>query len=107
MNELQQLSKDLADVVQMAGVSVVVVDARKRITASGTVISADTVLTASHVVEREEDIQVVQADGTKISARMAGRDPSSDLALLKLDQPALIASTPVKNKQRLVRLCWR
>lgn len=97
MNELQQLSNNLADVVDKAGASVVVVDARKRITASGTAIAADAVLTASHVVEREDDIRVLQANGTKISARLAGRDPGSDLALLKLDQPALTASTPLKE----------
>jgi S1-C subfamily serine protease len=104
MNELQQLSKNLAEVVQMAGASVVVVDARKRITASGTVVSADAVLTASHVVEREENIQVLQADGNKIAAKFAGRDSGSDLALLKLDRPVLTVSTPVKGQAKVGQL---
>jgi S1-C subfamily serine protease len=104
MNELQQLSKNLAEVVEMAGASVVVVDARKRITASGTVVSADAVLTASHMVEREENIQVLQADGNKIAAKFAGRDSGSDLALLKLDRPFLTVSTPVKGQAKVGQL---
>jgi len=60
------------------------VDARRRIPASGIVYLADQILTADHVVERDEDISVLLADGTRVAASLAGRDPGSDLALLRL-----------------------
>ncbi|MEK6222246.1 MAG: S1C family serine protease, partial [Chloroflexota bacterium] len=42
------------------------------------------ILTANHVVSRNEDITVILPDGSEIKADLLGRDPGSDLALLKL-----------------------
>ena len=50
--------------------------------ASGIVYATDLILTADHVVERDEDISVTLADGTNVTASIAGRDPGNDLALL-------------------------
>jgi S1-C subfamily serine protease len=65
------------------------VDARKRYPASGIAYAEDLVLTADHVVTREEDIKVVLADGRSLAAKIAGRDPGSDLALLRLSEKVL------------------
>ncbi|MEX1247393.1 MAG: trypsin-like peptidase domain-containing protein [Anaerolineales bacterium] len=80
---LQHLSSALADAVQAAGASVVTVDARPRYPASGVVTAPGFVLTASHAVQ-EDDIKVTLPDGEELSAELLGRDPHSDLALLKL-----------------------
>ena len=53
--------------------------------------TADLVLTVDHAVEREENIRVALADGTVHMASLAGRDPGSDLALLRLEEAALKA----------------
>lgn len=83
---LMGLSNDLADAVEQAGRYVVRVAARKRLSASGILWSADgLVVTADHVVEQEEGIKVGLADGRELPARLLGRDPGTDLALLKLD----------------------
>jgi S1-C subfamily serine protease len=87
-NILEELSEALAASAEQAGKAVVMVNARHRLPASGVVFAADHVLTADHVVEREDDIQVTFADGTEIPAKLAGRDPGSDLALLTLSKPA-------------------
>lgn len=85
-NEFQDLSNAMAAAAEKAGKSIVQVNARRRIPASGIAIAADLILTADHVVERDEDITVTLADGTEISAKLAGRDPGSDLAVLRLEK---------------------
>ena len=85
-NILIELSSAMADAVEKAGAATVLVDARRRIPASGIALSKELILTANHVVEVDEDIQMILPDGTELSAEMVGRDPGSDLALLKLEK---------------------
>lgn len=82
---LASVSDELANTVERAGAAVVTVDARRRHPASGIVWSSDgLVVTANHVVERDEEIEVALPDGRRVAATLAGRDPASDLALLRL-----------------------
>jgi S1-C subfamily serine protease len=83
-NPLVALSDAMAEAVARAGASTVLVDARRRIPASGIGYASDLVLTADHVVEREEDIQILLPDGSKRTAGLAGRDAGNDLALLRV-----------------------
>ena len=87
-NVLVDLSDALADAAEKAGKATVLVNARRRMPASGIVYASDLVLTADHVVEREEGIKVILSDGAEVSARVAGRDSGSDLAVLKLERAA-------------------
>lgn len=81
---LQSLSNALADAVQAAGAGVVRVEARRRLPATGFVWSADGVIvTAHHVVERDENITVGLPNGQSVSATLVGRDPSTDVAVLR------------------------
>src|SRR5947209_3087172 len=83
---LAGLSNDLAAAVEKAAGYTVQVDARRRQPASGIVWSADgIVVTADHVLEREEDISVRLADGRKVAATIVGRDPSTDIAVLRAE----------------------
>jgi S1-C subfamily serine protease len=87
---LKDLSKELADRVEAAGGSVVRVDARRRLPASGVVWSTDgMIVTASHVVEHEDDISIGLPDGGQAAAKFMGRDPGTDLALLKVEAKGL------------------
>ncbi len=87
-NPLTALSDAMVAAVEKAGAATVMVNARRRMPASGIVYAADLILTADHVVERDEDIQVVLPDGSQLAASVAGRDPGSDLALLRLESAA-------------------
>ena len=88
-------SDRLADVIERAGQSIVRVDARRRQSASGVLWSVDgLVLTADHVLERDEDLAVQLPDGRKVSARIVGRDPGTDLALLRAEGAG---STPIEH----------
>ncbi|MDO8289680.1 MAG: DegQ family serine endoprotease [Parvibaculum sp.] len=57
---------------------------------SGFFISADGyVVTNNHVVQGGKEITVVETDGTELKATLVGRDPKTDLALVKVkvDKP--------------------
>lgn len=88
-NAFEALSAAMAEAVKRGAAVTVTVDGRRRIPASGIAYSADLVLTAEHVVERDEDITVRLPDGSSMAARVAGRDAGRDLALLRLDSAAL------------------
>jgi len=93
-NTFTEFSNGLTSAVEKGGASTILVDARKRYPASGIAYAEDLVLTADHVVTREEDIHVLLPDGKKLNATVAGRDPGSDLALLRVAEKAL---TPAKT----------
>ncbi len=87
---LMNLSSELAGVVERVGPSVVRVDDGSRLTASGIVWAADgVILTTSHGVERDENLMIELADGTRLPGTLAGRDPDTDLAVLRVSATLL------------------
>jgi len=92
-NALTELSAALTAAVEAASAYTLLVDARKRFPASGIAYAPDLLLTADHVVTRDDELRVGLPDGRTLPASLAGRDPGSDLALLRLSEKAL---TPAK-----------
>jgi S1-C subfamily serine protease len=85
-NVLQTLSNDLAATVDAAGAGIVRVEGRRRMPASGIVWAADGVIvTAHHVVTRDSNLQIGLPDGATVSAQLVGRDPSTDVAVLRAE----------------------
>jgi S1-C subfamily serine protease len=107
-NLFVELSDAMADAAERAGKSTVLVDARRKFPASGIAFAKDLILTADHVVERDEDIKVILTDGSEVTAKIAGRDPGTDLAVLKLDSakatPAEVSKTPARVGQFVLAL---
>jgi len=103
-NPLNALSEAMAEAVARAGAATVLVNARRRFPASGIAYAADLILTADHVVEREDDISVVLPDGSEIKATIAGRDPGSDLAVLRLEKSAAAKAEPAPQDARVGQL---
>lgn len=98
INTLQGYSDELANMVEKVTRSVVRVEARERIAGSGVVWSSEgAIITADHVVERDDNISV-QVDGTKYDAELAGRDSSTDLALLRIKGNNLVAAQIADSK---------
>ena len=93
MTTLDNFSNDLAAAVERGGAGTVLVDARQRYPASGIAYAADLVLTADHVITRDDNLRVATTDNKSFAVTVAGRDPNSDLALLRLSEKAL---TPAK-----------
>jgi S1-C subfamily serine protease len=94
---LAQLSDALATAVERAGRSTVTVHARRRIPASGIVWQPGVVLTCDHVLERDEDITITTSYARELPARLVGRDPGSDLAVLRVDATDLIPAEPAPD----------
>lgn len=103
-NLLTALSQEMADAVEHAAASTVLVNGRRRFPASGIAFGSDLVLTASHVLEREDEIPVMLPDGSKRSGDLLGRDPGSDLAVLRLDEPAVSTAEAASGDPRVGQL---
>jgi serine protease DegQ len=81
-NALKEFSTALREAVRRGAEYTVGLD-REPYTVSGVLIGGDRVLTASHLVP-EKGVTVLMPDGKKLEAKLAGRDPIHDLALLRL-----------------------
>lgn len=68
-----------------AGRAVVAIHARRRIPASGVHWRAGVIVAANHTIRRDDDITVTLHDGSTARATLAGRDPGTDLAVLRLE----------------------
>src|SRR6202165_5438800 len=84
MGTLSDLSREIAELVGRLGSSVVRGDGRRGRPATGIIWADDLVLTADHVLEQEDAIQVTVSQST-VKAAVAGRDPGTDLALLRTE----------------------
>lgn len=85
---LETLSNDLAAAVERAGASVVAIHARRRIPSSGVVWRAGLVVAADHTVHTDDDMEIGLDGGRSARATLVGRDPSTDLCLLRLADDA-------------------
>ena len=81
--ELIALSNALAQATDRAAASTVAVHTEPRGSSSGVVWRRGVIVTAEHSLRRDEDIQVTLPDGRAVPASLAGRDASTDLAVLK------------------------
>ena len=95
---LESLSNDLAGAVERAGESVVAIHARRRIPASGVVWRQGLVVAADHTIHKEDDIRISLSSGTDLRARVIGRDPGTDLCLLRLPEDARAAAAALSRE---------
>jgi S1-C subfamily serine protease len=77
------LSNEAASAVEKAARSVVAIHGRRRIPSSGVLWREGIVVTANHALERDDEITVTLPDAGTVAATLAGRDPGTDLAILK------------------------
>ena len=98
---LAALSDGMADAVERVATSVVRVNGRRRRSGSGVVFAQNKVLTASHVLERDEDLSVETVGGRTLTARFAGRDHSADLAVLDVEGLDVDPAAPAEGEARV------
>src|SRR5260370_8778757 len=81
--ELIELSNALAQATDHAAASVAAIHTDARGSSSGVIWREGVIVTAEHALRRDEEIQATLPDGRVVAATLAGRDPSTDLAVLK------------------------
>lgn len=87
----QQMSDALAATVEAVSPSVVRVEARRRFPATGIVWRRDGIIvTAHHVIERDDNIRLGLSGGQTVTATLVGRDPTTDLAVLRTTTSELV-----------------
>jgi S1-C subfamily serine protease len=84
MEALLSLSNELAGAVERMAPSIVAVHARRRLPSTGIHWRPGIVVTAEHTVRAEDGITVEAPDGRSHPATLVGRDPGTDLAVLKI-----------------------
>ncbi len=100
MTALVDVSNQMADAVEAASASVVRVDARRRFPASGFVWSDNgLIVTANHVLRRDDKIGIGLADGTQATGQLVGRDPSTDIALLSIEDAKVAAMAAAEEEK--------
>lgn len=94
MSTFADFSNDMANLVESVGASLVRVEARRRMATTGIIWNADgVIITSHHGVTRDENIHVGLPDGTTVPAALVGRDPSTDIAILKAELNGLPVPT--------------
>ncbi len=93
--ELQGYSDSVAALVARVAGRVVAVNARDGRGSSGILLRPGVIVTAEETVERDADIVIGLPDGSEVAATLAGADPSTDIAVLRIDGgPAVTALEP-------------
>lgn len=90
---ISALSDQLADAVERAARAVVSVHARPRLPSTGVHWRDGLIVTTEATVKRDHDIKVTLPDGRRVPAALAGRDPGTDLAVLRIDGGELPVAT--------------
>jgi S1-C subfamily serine protease len=83
---LETISSEFASAAEKVGGSVVAVQARRWMPTSGIEWKKGVVATVHHGVQRDEDIKVLLDGGHAISAKLVGRDPHTDIAVLRIEE---------------------
>jgi S1-C subfamily serine protease len=92
--DLSAFSHALADLVEKTATGVVAVKAAPYRVVSGLIVREDLIAVSNHSLRREDQIPIQGIDGTQTAATILGRDPTLDLAFLKVQSGKLKPLTP-------------
>lgn len=104
-NEIwEAISKHAGTLAEQTGKAVVAVDAGHRVAASGVHWKPGVIVTASHLVRRAAEVNIILPDGNTVRGTVAGRDSTTDLAAVRLDSPATLATLPLASSAKVGEL---
>jgi S1-C subfamily serine protease len=96
-----EFSDALAQTTERAAASAVAVHTESRGSSSGVIWRNGVIVTAEHALRRDEEIEVTLPNGRVAPATLAGRDPSTDLAVLKCAEVTSANATLSNNADTL------
>jgi S1-C subfamily serine protease len=88
-NALVAFSNQTAEIVQRVAPAIVAVHGGGRSSSSGIHWRSGIIVTAEETVERDDDIEVTLPGGRRVAAKLAGRDPGTDVAILRVETDGL------------------
>src|ERR1700757_3920358 len=91
-NSLVAFSDAAAELVERTASSIVAVHGGGRWPSSGIHWRPGVIVTAEEVLERDENIKVTLSGGRVVAASLAGRDASTDVAVLRFQPDGLPAA---------------
>src|SRR5271166_3517202 len=90
----EAISSHSAALAEQAGKAIVAVDAGQRVAASGVHWKPGIIVTASHLVRRGAEVSVILPDGSRVQGTVAGRDSTTDLAVVRIESSVILATLP-------------
>lgn len=93
MSSLQALSNNIAEIVEQVGNAIVSVNANRRFSPSGIHWAEGIIVTSDESLKRYDDITVTRGNGSKESATLLGRDPSTDIAVFQIENSDIPLAT--------------
>ena len=97
---LLAFSDDVAELVERAASSIVAVHGGGRWPSSGIHLRSGVIVTAEEVLERDENIKLTLPGGRVADASLAGRDPTTDVAVLRFQPDGLPVATSAEAPLR-------
>ena len=99
MDMIEQLSNALADRIEAASGAVVALRLGRRVR-SGLLWAPDVVATSDQVLDDQDSVRIVQG-GREVGAKVVGRDPATNVAVLRLETPLDGALPPAAGRPRV------
>jgi len=100
----EAISSHSAALAEQAGTAIVAVDAGHRVAASGVHWRPGIIVTASHLVRRAAEVSVILPDGSRVKGTVTGRDSTTDLAAVRIESSAILATLPLASDARVGEL---
>ena len=98
------VSEHTGTLAEQTGKAVVAVAAGHRVAASGVHWKPGVIVTASHLVRRAAEVNIILPDGNTVNGTVAGRDSTTDLAAVRLDSPKTLGTLPLASGARVGEL---
>jgi S1-C subfamily serine protease len=95
------LSQELATAIESLSGSIVAVQSGHRLAASGIHWRSGLIVTANHMIRRSDELSITLPDHSSAAATLAGRDPGTDVALLKIEGVAGLSTVQTTSTAEL------
>ncbi len=104
-NEIwEAISNHTSTLAEQTGKAIVAVEAGHRVAASGVHWKPGIIVTASHLVRGADEVRVILPDGSKIKGTVAGRDTTTDLAAVRIEDSSSLATLSLASPAKVGEL---